>query len=195
MSFQPFRFAFIFADRLIATPKFFAVILLVAKLSVLKADEASLPTVQNLVIPQFDEDGHLSWELHASEVQAKGQDVFITSNPILYLYTKQTLELTARGVDGKFFLETEQARGANLLDVVGNGFSANGYDWQWNSFSANGRNQMIFKRNSKVVFTSGLGDFFADNSADKDSNCDFEKEDGNQALVKRAAVPTVALAN
>ena len=195
MSFRPFRFVCTFADRLIAFQKSLSLLLLALNLSVVKADEDGLSTVQNLVIPQFNEDGHLSWELHASQVKAKGQDIFITSDPILYLYTTQTLELTARSVTGEFFLETEQARGTSLLAVVGNGFSANGHDWRWNSFSAKGRNQMIFKRNSKVVFTSGLGDFFVDDLAEKNSICDLDQKEEGHSTRKSPTIPTVALGN
>ena len=119
-----------------------------------------LSTVQNLSIPRFNEDGHLSWELHASEVKTMNKETFLATNPLLYLFTNQILELTAKSETGEFLLKSERAHGSGLFDVTGNGFSAMGNDWQWNNSVKGGRNQMIFKRDGKVTFSKGLEGFF-----------------------------------
>ena len=185
----------IFAEQLIAFLKLWSVCLLAANLSFLKAIEDDLSMVQNLVVPQFNEDGHLYWELHASEVMARDSDTFLTTNPILYMFTDQIIELTAKSSAGEFLLQSEQANGAGLLDVVGSGFRAMGNDWQWINSVAKGRNQMIFKQYGKVVFSSGLGGFFASDLEGEESHCDPGDEGSPQDEEKNATIPTVAQAN
>lgn len=195
MSFRPFRFVSIFAKQLIAFLKLWSASLLVANLSFLKAIEDDFSKVQNLVIPQFNEDGHLYWELHASEVMSRDSDTFLTTNPVLYMFTDQIIELTAKSSAGEFLLQSEQANGAGLLDVEGSGFRAMGNDWQWINSVAKGRNQMIFKQYGKVVFSSGLGGFFASDLEGEDSQCDPVDEGNPQDEEKNATIPTVAQAN
>ena len=195
MSFRPVRFVCFFADRLIAFLKWWSLFLLVANLRFLKANEGDLSTVQNLVIPQFNEDGHLSWELHASQVTSKDSDTFLTTNPILYMFTDQIIELTAKSSAGVFLLESGQANGAGFFDVVGSGFRAKGNDWQWINSVGKGRNQMIFKQYGKVIFSSGLGGFFAHDLGGEDSRCATGDEDSPQGEEKNATIPTVAQAD
>ena len=195
MSLRLFRYEFFCTDQWTVLLRLLALFLSPLYVSLLGAKEHNLPTVQNLVIPQFNDDGHLSWELHASELKSKDRDSYITKNPILYLFTDQIIELTAKSKAGEFLLQSGQAHGASFFDVVGNGFSANGNEWEWRNSVAKGRNQMIFKEYGKVVFSNGLGGIFASNSGRDGSSCVSGQEDRSQNLEKNATVPTIAQAN
>ena len=154
-----------------------------------------LSTVQNLTIPRFNEDGHLSWELHASEVKTMDKETFLATNPLLYLFTNQILELTAKSEIGEFLLKSERAHGSGFFDVTGNGFSAMGNDWQWNNSVKGGRNQMIFKRDGKVIFNKGLEGFFVVPSNKDEPTCIPIEEEGNQTTGEIVNIPTIAQAD
>ena len=157
--------------------------------------QEELSTVHNLTIPRFDEDGHLSWELHASEVKTKDKETFLTTNPILYLFTNQILDLTAKSESGEFLLKSERAHGVGLFEVIGNGFSAKGNAWQWNNSVEGGRNQMIFNRDGKVIFNEGLGGFFGVLSNKEEPTCIPSEDEGNQTTGEVTTIPTVAQAD
>lgn len=154
-----------------------------------------LSTVHNLTIPRFNDDGHLSWELHASEVKSKDKETFLTKNPLLYLFNKQILDLTAKSESGEFSLQSERANGPGLFEVVGDGFSARGINWQWNNSVPRGHNQMIFSRDGKVIFDQGLGGFFVVSSDKDDPICNLTEEERNQTTGEIVTMPTIAQAN
>jgi len=154
-----------------------------------------LSTIHNLTIPRFNEDGHLSWELHASEVNTIDKETFLTTNPLLYLFNNQILDLTAKSETGEFLLKSERAHGSGLLQVTGNGFSAKGNDWQWNNSVKSGRNQMIFNRNGEVIFNEGLDRFFVVPLNREDPSCTPSEDERNQTTVEASNIPTIAQAD
>ena len=104
---------------------------MVANLRFLKANEGDLSTVQNLVIPQFNEDGHLSWELHASQVTSKDSDTFLTTNPILICLLIKSLNSLQKAVPVSFYWNRGRqmervflmwwAAGSERKEMIGNG--------------------------------------------------------------------------
>ena len=100
-------------------------------------------SVSKLKIPNFNESGHLDWELHAATVSPQGNDLFLTTDPILYLYSDQLIETTAKSERGVFSLRLGQAYGDGIFNVEGNGFTATGKDWIWNNSTKRGENHNL----------------------------------------------------
>lgn len=144
-------------------------------------------SVSKLKIPNFNEIGHLDWELHAATVSPQGNDLFLTTDPILYLYSDQLIETTAKSERGVFSLRLGQAYGDGIFNVEGNGFTATGKDWIWNNSTKRGENQISFRQRSVVRFKEGLGSFFAMDTKKHKFSCDSEinnekKNDSNKSL-------------
>ncbi len=158
------------------------------------ADE-EISKVRNVKIPRFGEDGHLLWELEATEVKSKSRDIYFALNPKLRMYSQQELELTAQSTSGKFLINEGQASGKNEFILNGNGFEAIGQDWQWQNSAEDGSNQMIFNRKGAVTFTHGLGGFFVYSDAKDEMVCSPVAEDHNETEQIPNLVPTVAHAD
>ena len=149
--------------------------------------EESYSSVSKLRIPNFNESGYLDWELHAATVSPQGNDLFLTTNPMLYLYSDQIIETTARSELGVFSLQLGQAYGDSIFNVEGNGFTASGKDWIWNNSTKRGKNQISFRQRSIVTFKEGLGSFFAMDKREPQFSCNYEindekKNDSNKSL-------------
>ena len=157
--------------------------------------EEEISKVRNVNIPHFGEDGHLSWELVATEVNSKNRDVYFALYPKLRMYSQKELELIAKSTSGEFLINEGQASGKSEFILNGNGFEAIGQDWRWRNFAKDGSNQMIFNRKGAVTFTHGLGGFFVYSDAKDEMACSPVAVDHNDTKQSLSLVPTVARAD
>lgn len=157
--------------------------------------EEEISTVRNVKIPSFGEDGHLSWELKATEVKSKSTDVYLAQNPVLQMYSQRMVDLTAKSAFGEFLIKEGRASGSGVFILDGNGFEAIGQDWHWQNSVEEGSNQMIFKREGTVTFTHGLGGFFAHSEPKNGQACSPTEDEDNQSAENPHPVPTVAQAD
>ena len=157
--------------------------------------ESKISSVHKVKIPRFNDDGFVSWELHASKLTQKADDIFHSIDPVLYFFSNQILETTAKSNSGEFFINRGEARGREIFEVLGEGFNARGRNWSWASKARAGENQIIFKEQSKVVFSNGLNDFFVSNSKISESNCSPDNLDNNITSEKEDLIPTTANAD
>ena len=112
-------------------------------------------------MPHFNEDGHLFWELYASKVIQKEDCVFLTIDPTLSFYDGKVIDYIAKSSSGIFNTKVGRANGAEKLEVFGNGFSAEGNHWSWESLSDLGENHIKFLDSGRVLFPRGLGSHFS----------------------------------
>ncbi|MBT3667689.1 MAG: hypothetical protein HN548_09450 [Opitutae bacterium] len=157
--------------------------------------ESKLPSVHNVRIPRFNDEGFVTWELHASKLSQNTDNTFQSIDPVLYLFSDLVLETTAISNSGNFLLDKGEARGSDFFEVTGNGFNAQGINWSWKSSVKEGENQMIFKDQANVVFSNGLNGFFADKTETGESNCSPDNLDSNLTFDEENLVPTIAHAN
>lgn len=157
--------------------------------------ESKLSSVHNVRIPRFNDDGFVTWELHASKITQNNNNTLSGIDPVLYFFSDQVLETTARSNSGNFSLDNGEANGNEFFEVTGNGFNARGMNWSWASSVKDGENQIIFKDKAKVVFSNGLNGIFAEKIETKESNCSPDDLDGNVTLDEQKLVPTIAHAN
>ena len=157
--------------------------------------ESKISSVHKVKIPRFNDDGFVSWELHASKLTQKADDIFHGIEPVLYFFSNQILETTAKSNSGEFFINKGEARGREMFEVLGEGFNARGLNWSWENKARAGENQIIFKEQSNVVFFKGLNNFFGNNSKISESNCSPDNLDNNFTSEKEVLTPTIANAN
>ena len=157
--------------------------------------ESQISSVNKVKIPRFNDDGFVSWELHASKITQKADNIFHSIDPVLYFFSNQILETTAKSKSGEFFIDKGEARGREMFEVLGEGFNARGRNWSWESKARAGENQIKFKEQANVVFFNGLNDFFVNNREISESNCSPDNLDNNVTSEKEALIPTIANAD
>lgn len=157
--------------------------------------ESKTSSVHKVKIPRFNDAGFVSWELHASKLTQKVSNTFHGIEPVLYFFSNQILETTAKSNSGEFLLDKGEARGQEIFEVLGKGFNARGRNWSWRSKTSAGENQMIFKEKANVVFLNGLNYFFASNTQITEANCSPDNLDNNISAEKDLLIPTIAHAD
>ena len=160
----------------------------------LHADEP-LSSIVNVKIPGFNEDGFLSWEIHASKVSPAGDDFFSAILPTIQIYRGQSIQSTAKTKSGNFKPKTGEAWGRERMEVTADGFHAKGENWHWFDKTELGLNQIIFKQGTMITFSRGLGGFFVFENRKSDSNCLPDDIDVNNSKRSDHQLPTIAQAD
>ena len=111
--------------------------------------------IENVTIPGFQENGLLSWELTAKEVNFRGKDLYEAVDLNLRSITGFTRS-SARSSSGLFNSRFREAKGNGLLSIQANGFSAEGEEWIWREKTKEGKHLMAFKENGKILFEQDL---------------------------------------
>ena len=88
-------------------------------------------SVRNALVPGFDKEGRLAWELRATEVAPRPDELYETVKPYLKFFDKSGVRMEAKSSSGLFHLRNGFARGDDFLSVQGSGFSARGKSWKW----------------------------------------------------------------
>jgi len=158
------------------------------------ADEP-LSSIVNVKIPGFNEDGFLSWEIHASKVSPAGDDFFSAILPTIQIYRGQSIQSTAKTKSGNFKPKTGEAWGRERMEVTADGFHAKGENWHWFDKTELGLNQIIFKQGTMITFSRGLGGFFVFENRKSDSNCLPDDIDVNNSKRSDHQLPTIAQAD
>ncbi len=118
-------------------------------------------SVRNVLVPGFDKEGRLAWELRATEVAPRPDELYETVQPYLKFFDKSGVRMEAKSSSGLFHLRNGFAHGDDFLSVQGIGFSARGKSWKWSQKSDAGSHRMIFSENGKVSFATDLGKYLA----------------------------------
>ena len=100
--------------------------------------------VLKVKIPRFDQNGFVSWEVHAESVKPLGNETYFATEPTLFIYSDQKLESKALSQSGRFSLSAQEATGEGTFEVNGGGFFAKGIDWDWRNAVPDGKNRMSF---------------------------------------------------
>ena len=119
-------------------------------------------SVRNALVPGFDKEGRLSWELRAIEVAPRSDKLYETLKPYLKFFDKSGVRMEAKSSSGVFNLKNGFARGDDYLSVKSSGFFARGKSWEWSQKSDAGSHRMIFGENGKVSFPTDLGEALAE---------------------------------
>ena len=157
-----------------------------------KAPETTprVPDVMNVLVPGYDEEGHLSWELRAKMVRPSKGDLYEVANPLLKTMGKGNRHSHAKTTSGFFDLKKGTAWGNDLLSVEGSGFAAKGKAWNWWQRSEKGIHRMVFKDRGEVSFDMRWGKYFVSEEDDRSGGggCpeDAEPREAPEQTVARA---------
>lgn len=114
-----------------------------------------------VVIPSYDHDGRISWELRAREIESVGAERYLAQNPVLEILGRDKTSSLARSDSGIFDLAGRTAAGDNRMTLTGNGFEAEGQDW---SFEEQGRDDIlrfVFDENTRIAFEHPFNELLA----------------------------------
>lgn len=128
-------------------------------------------SIRNALVPGFDKEGRLAWELRATEVSPLSNKLYEVAKPYLKFFDRTGIRMEAKSSSGIFNLKEGFASGENYLSVESTGFRALGKSWKWSQKSEMGVHQMIFRENGKVSFESNLRQFLADSESDGNFAC------------------------
>ena len=146
-------------------------------------------SVRNALVPGFDKEGRLAWELRATEVAPRPDELYETVKPYLKFFDKSGVRMEAKSSSGLFHLRNGFARGDDFLSVQGSGFSARGKSWKWSQKSEAGSHRMVFRENGKVSFATDLGKYLAERRPGGIKGCSEEatvSEPGKSLTVAQA---------
>jgi len=119
-------------------------------------------SVRNALVPGFDKEGRLAWELRATEVVPRPDELYETVDPYLKFFDRTGVRMEAKSSTGIFNLSNGFANGDDTLSVEGAGFSARGKSWEWSQKSDAGSHRMIFGENGMVSFETDLGKYLSE---------------------------------
>ena len=108
-------------------------------------------SVRNALVPGFDKEGRLAWELRATEVAPRPDELYETVKPYLKFFDKSGVRMEAKSSAGLFHLRNGFAHGDDFLSVQGIGFSARGKSWKWSQKSDAGSHRMISGRTGRCL--------------------------------------------
>ena len=145
--------------------------------------------IVNALIPGYDGNGRLSWELKANEVLSVQGDLYHATKPSLSFFGQNRIRMKARSASGIFNVKVGHARGNQVLFVEGDGFSAHGKKWNWNQKSEKGTQHMEFNERSMVSFDTNLKSFLEEKRSLTIDACPLE-----EPLIE-SPVPTIAHAD
>jgi lipopolysaccharide export system protein LptA len=154
-------------------------------------DDVNRPSsVLDALVPGFDKEGRISWELRATEVVPRADELYETINPFMKFFDHTGVRMEAKSSSGIFNLRNGLANGEDYLSVEGDGFSAQGKDWKWWQKSKNGSHRMIFEHSGRVSFDADLESFLSEKETGGTQGCS-----GEAVVLESKKALTIARAN
>jgi lipopolysaccharide export system protein LptA len=118
-------------------------------------------TALDVVIPSYDSEGRILWELRALSVEPIGDDQFLAREPVLEMLNDQNDSSIAQSDRGVFDLAKGRARGENTMKVTGDGFEAVGHDWSFNERKPNQSQRVRFDQQTTIGFEDDFDELLA----------------------------------
>jgi hypothetical protein len=117
--------------------------------------------VMGVRLPSYDSSGRLLWEISASEVRPMDEESYYAVNPSFSILENRQATTIAKSSAGFFDMAENKAKGKEVLEVRGNGFSAYGSPWE---FERNEQEEarLSFAEQANVGFDYELAPQFAE---------------------------------
>ena len=148
-------------DRVSLLPLLMVYLALVLPVSYLFSIEQNKALSATMVkIPSYDQQGRLSWELKASEVESLSADQLVATNPVLAFYGQQQGS-QASSSHGVFDLGNGRAFGEEVMDINGRGFRASGSSWDFVESPEMGNHRLRLNKDAQVAFDNHFDALFA----------------------------------
>lgn len=114
----------------------------------------------DVIIPTYNSDGRINWELKADEVDTIDEGLYRARNPKIFILEKKSPSTIANSNSGTFNINQGIANGTENLYVEGQGFEAIGRPWIFEENIDDGRNRLSFIDQGKIGFESGVNSGF-----------------------------------
>jgi len=121
--------------------------------------------VMGVRLPSYDSMGRLLWEISASEVRPMDNESYYALNPSFSILENRQATTTAKSSTGFFDMAENKAKGEEVLEVKGNGFSAYGSPWEFERTEVD-KARLSFAEQANVGFDYELAPQFAELSRD-----------------------------
>ena len=121
--------------------------------------------VMGVRLPSYDSMGRLLWEISASELKTMDKESYFALNPSFSILENRKATTTAKSTTGFFDMVKNKARGEEVLEVKGNGFSAYGSPWEFERNELE-KARLSFAEQVNVGFDYELAPHFAGLSRD-----------------------------
>lgn len=121
--------------------------------------------VMGVRLPSYDSLGRLLWEISASEVRPMDNESYYALNPSFSILENRQATTTAKSSTGFFDMAENKAKGEEVLEVKGNGFSAYGSPWEFERNEVD-KARLSFAEQANVGFDYELAPQFAGLSRD-----------------------------
>ena len=118
-------------------------------------------SASGVVIPAYDEDGRIAWELRASEVTSVGEDRYLAQDPILEILSPDQTSNLAESDKGVFNLAERKAQGETRMTLTGSGFEAEGEGWSFEEKDRAKKHRFIFEENTRIAFEHPFSELLA----------------------------------
>ena len=118
-------------------------------------------TALDVVIPSYNEEGRLSWELRARSVESVGEDQYLAEQPVLEMLNDQNGSNLAQSDRGIFDLAKGSAHGENTMKLTGDGFEAVGREWTFEERKPNQAQRVRFEQRTAIGFDDDFDELLA----------------------------------
>ena len=118
-------------------------------------------SASEVVIPAYDEDGRIAWELRASEVTSVGEDRYLAQDPVLEILSPDQTSNLAESDQGVFNLAERKAEGESRMTLTGSGFEAEGEGWSFEEKDRAKKHRFTFKENTRIAFEHPFSELLA----------------------------------
>lgn len=118
-------------------------------------------SASEVVIPAYDEDGRIAWELRASEVTSVGEDRYLAQDPVLEILAQDQTSNLAESDQGVFNLAERKAQGESRMTLTGSGFEAEGEGWSFEDKDRAKKHRFIFEENTRIAFEHPFSELLA----------------------------------
>ena len=118
-------------------------------------------SASEVVIPAYDEDGRIAWELRASEVTSVGEDRYLAQNPVLEILSQDQTSNLAESDQGVFNLAERKAQGESRMTLTGSGFEAEGEGWSFEEKDRAKKHRFTFEENTRIAFEHPFSELLA----------------------------------
>ena len=113
------------------------------------------------VIPAYDKDGRISWELRARQVETVGEDLYLAKNPVLEILDRDRSTSLAKSDFGIFDLAERKAVGESRMTLSGRGFAAEGQGWRFKEQDSENNHHFVFEENTQIAFEHSFTELLA----------------------------------
>ena len=176
-----------FCENSIKVSIFFTLIFIYPYAFVLSNE--SISSVINVKIPEFDEEGFISREIHANKITSLESNIFLAKEPSIYIYRSHNIQFSAKTSLGRFDLKKGKAWGDFPMNITGDGFIGSGNAWQWFERIGAYSNKIIFSNFAEITFLKGLSNAFSFDGPEADLNCSPDSSNYDEVREKMYRFP------